>query len=250
MRLLAVEQMLADGLTDLADLLHAAGHAAGRLDAERRHARGWRERLASAPRPRCGRDHQRRPRASWRKRRDRDGRPVTGVSPRRERPGARKLARGFRPGDGATAWTIPSSTCTSARDGELVVTHDAVVRPCRRGALPRLERTCSRWSAAQDGHLRRAERRTAPARRWARCSARSTARDLRLIAGSFDLELVAEVRAAAPHVPRSILFASRLARCRPMIDACRELGAAYAHPCFRPIERAMIDAFTPPVCAS
>ena len=28
-----------------------------------------------------------------------------------------------------------------------------------------------------------------------------------------------------------------------MIAACRELGATYAHPCFRPIEPAMIDAF-------
>jgi len=28
-----------------------------------------------------------------------------------------------------------------------------------------------------------------------------------------------------------------------MIAACRELGATYAHPCFRPIEPALITAF-------
>ena len=30
---------------------------------------------------------------------------------------------------------------------------------------------------------------------------------------------------------------------QPMIAACHELGATYAHPCFRPIEPSMIDAF-------
>jgi glycerophosphoryl diester phosphodiesterase len=67
---------------------------------------------------------------------------------------------------------------------------------------------------------------------------------VRLISGSAVLELVAELRTAAPDVPRSILFTPDW-RGRPeaMIDACRELGASYAHPCFRPIEAVLVDAF-------
>jgi len=64
---------------------------------------------------------------------------------------------------------------------------------------------------------------------------------VKLIAGSFVLDLVDELRAAAPDVPRSILFASGW-QLQPMLEACRELGARYAHPCFRPIEASTIDA--------
>jgi len=65
-----------------------------------------------------------------------------------------------------------------------------------------------------------------------------------LISGSFILSLVAELRAAAPDLPRSILF-SRDWQGRPeaMIAVCRELDVKYAHPCFRPIEPALVDAF-------
>ena len=61
-----------------------------------------------------------------------------------------------------------------------------------------------------------------------------------LIGGSFVPTLVADLRAAAPEVPRSVLFP------RTPLDAiiatCRELEARYAHPCFRPVDRAMVDA--------
>jgi glycerophosphoryl diester phosphodiesterase len=61
-----------------------------------------------------------------------------------------------------------------------------------------------------------------------------------LIAGSAVPHLVAELRAAAPDLPRSILF-----RPGPGVDemaaACHDLGARYAHPCFRPITAALVD---------
>lgn len=61
-----------------------------------------------------------------------------------------------------------------------------------------------------------------------------------LIGGSFKPALVADLRAVAPEVPRSVLFA------RTPLDAliatCRRLETRYAHPCFRPIDRAMVDA--------
>lgn len=54
-----------------------------------------------------------------------------------------------------------------------------------------------------------------------------------LIGGSFMPELVAELRQAAPAVPRSVLF--RRVSLTTMIETCRSLGARYAHPCARPI---------------
>jgi glycerophosphoryl diester phosphodiesterase len=63
-----------------------------------------------------------------------------------------------------------------------------------------------------------------------------------LIVGSFVLDLVAEIRAAAPDLPRSILFtAGWRDRTNGMIEACRELECVYAHPCFRPIERELVE---------
>lgn len=61
-----------------------------------------------------------------------------------------------------------------------------------------------------------------------------------VISGSFEPALVAELRAAAPAVPRSILF--RPTGTDAMIAACAALGAAYAHPCFRPLTPAIVDA--------
>lgn len=61
-----------------------------------------------------------------------------------------------------------------------------------------------------------------------------------LIGGSFVHALVADLRVAAPDVPRSVLF-SRTPLDR-MIATCQELDARYAHPCFRPVDRAMVDA--------
>jgi glycerophosphoryl diester phosphodiesterase len=67
------------------------------------------------------------------------------------------------------------------------------------------------------------------------------ARDVMLISGSFRLELVEELRRCAPDVPRSILFGDGWDVER-MVAACRELGARYAHPCFRPVDAALVDA--------
>jgi glycerophosphoryl diester phosphodiesterase len=63
---------------------------------------------------------------------------------------------------------------------------------------------------------------------------------VRLISGSFHLPLVAELRRSAPEVPRSILFAPGWS-VAAMVDACREVEATYAHPCFRPITRGTVD---------
>jgi glycerophosphoryl diester phosphodiesterase len=59
-----------------------------------------------------------------------------------------------------------------------------------------------------------------------------------LIGGSFEPELVAQLRRAAPDVPRSVLF-RRVALTR-MIETCRANAARYAHPCARPIGRGTI----------
>jgi len=62
-----------------------------------------------------------------------------------------------------------------------------------------------------------------------------------LIGGSFTPELVAQLRDAAPEMPRSVLFAR--AAVEHMLCTCRELAATYAHPCFRPVDQPMVDAF-------
>ncbi len=54
-----------------------------------------------------------------------------------------------------------------------------------------------------------------------------------LIGGSHSPALVAELRRAAPEVPRSVLF--RGVSPSAMIAICRAVGARYAHPCARPI---------------
>ncbi|HEV8228864.1 MAG TPA: glycerophosphodiester phosphodiesterase family protein [Candidatus Limnocylindria bacterium] len=70
--------------------------------------------------------------------------------------------------------------------------------------------------------------------------ARSGASDgVEVIGGSFDLPLVVELRETAAAVPRSILF--RRTSATAMRDACASVGAVYAHPCFRPLERALVD---------
>ena len=61
-----------------------------------------------------------------------------------------------------------------------------------------------------------------------------------LIGGSFRPELVEELRSVAPVVPRSVLFART--PLDELIVTCRRLGARYAHPCFRPVDRATVDA--------
>lgn len=61
-----------------------------------------------------------------------------------------------------------------------------------------------------------------------------------LIAGSFETALVDQLRAAAPAVPRSVLF--QRATAEVMVTTCAALGAAYAHPCFRPLDRDLVEA--------
>jgi glycerophosphoryl diester phosphodiesterase len=66
------------------------------------------------------------------------------------------------------------------------------------------------------------------------------AEGVELISGSFEPALVRELRDAAPGVPRSVLFARTATR--TMIEVCAEVGARYAHPCFRPLDAAIVDA--------
>jgi glycerophosphoryl diester phosphodiesterase len=66
------------------------------------------------------------------------------------------------------------------------------------------------------------------------------AEGVEVISGSFDPPLVAELRAAAPEIPRSVLFHRTSAA--EMIRECAEVGAAYAHPCFRPLTRDLVEA--------
>jgi glycerophosphoryl diester phosphodiesterase len=61
-----------------------------------------------------------------------------------------------------------------------------------------------------------------------------------LISGSFDPALVRELRDAAPDVPRSVLFGRTSTH--EMIEVCAALDARYAHPCFRPLDAAIVDA--------
>jgi glycerophosphoryl diester phosphodiesterase len=66
------------------------------------------------------------------------------------------------------------------------------------------------------------------------------ARGVEVVSGSFVPALVSELRAAAPEVPRSVLFhRTPLAE---MVATCADVGAAYAHPCFRPLDAALVGA--------
>jgi glycerophosphoryl diester phosphodiesterase len=65
--------------------------------------------------------------------------------------------------------------------------------------------------------------------------------NVELIGGSFKPELVDELRRAAPYVPRSVLFARTAVD--EMLRVCSQLEATYAHPCFRPVDQAMVEAF-------
>jgi glycerophosphoryl diester phosphodiesterase len=61
-----------------------------------------------------------------------------------------------------------------------------------------------------------------------------------MIAGSFEPTLVKELRARAPEIPRSVLFPRATAAV--MTATCASVGATYAHPCFRPIDRELVEA--------
>lgn len=60
-----------------------------------------------------------------------------------------------------------------------------------------------------------------------------------LIAGSFDVGLVADLVGVTRDVPRSVLFRETTAAA--MVASCASVGAHYAHPCFRPLDRSLVD---------
>jgi glycerophosphoryl diester phosphodiesterase len=127
-----------------------------------------------------------------------------------------------------------------SRDGDLVVTHDAVSEPAIEDALPRLADVFALVRGRMGIYVDLKGDNTG----YALCKLiRSGAADeVQLISGSARPELVEQLRAAEPRIPRSILFTLGWDGQR-MIDACNALGAVYAHPCFRPIDTELINRF-------
>ena len=66
------------------------------------------------------------------------------------------------------------------------------------------------------------------------------AEGVEVIAGSFEIALVAELIDVTRDIPRSILF--RRTSAAAMVEACVSVGATYAHPCFRPLDRSLVAA--------
>jgi len=119
-------------------------------------------------------------------------------------------------------------------EGELVVTHD----PPAQRALPRLQEVFDLVRGQMGLYVELKGPRTGEA------LATLPRHGVELISGSFRLDLVEELRHAAPDIPRSILFGTHWqGRPEAMLQACRELEVSYAHPCFRPIEPTLIGAF-------
>jgi glycerophosphoryl diester phosphodiesterase len=129
-----------------------------------------------------------------------------------------------------------------ADDGELIVTHDWVGEPGLQRALPRLSEVFELVRGRMGIYVELKGAGTGQA--LGTLLRRGGASEVALIAGSFVLKLVAELREEVPDVPRSILFPPGWS-VEAMIAECRAVDAAYAHPCFRPIEPALIDAFHP-----
>jgi glycerophosphoryl diester phosphodiesterase len=126
-----------------------------------------------------------------------------------------------------------------AANGDLVVTHDPVLDADAQRALPRLAEVFNLVRGRMGIYVELKGDRTGAA--LGDLLRQGAANGVRLIAGSFRLELVDELRQAAPDVPRSILFGQGW-QTGAMLDACRERGVTYAHPCARPIEPSLIDA--------
>jgi glycerophosphoryl diester phosphodiesterase len=146
-----------------------------------------------------------------------------------------------------------------SRDGELVVIHDADLRRAagrservaeltaaelarvELGAgqgVPRLEEVLAFARGRIGVYVELKGERTGTA--LGALVRSGAAEGLELIAGSFHPALVAELRTAVPVVPRSVLFARTPDR--EMVETCATVGAVYAHPCFRPLERATVAA--------
>jgi glycerophosphoryl diester phosphodiesterase len=139
-----------------------------------------------------------------------------------------------------------------SRDGQLIVTHDAVYehdgRPIDATQLPAAELDVPRLVDVFELVRGRMGlyvelKGDGTARVLATCINAGAAQGVTLIAGSFRRELVAELRQAAPEVPSSILFGAGWDTAE-MIAACHELGVTYAHPCVRPAGgwRPLVDA--------
>jgi glycerophosphoryl diester phosphodiesterase len=126
-----------------------------------------------------------------------------------------------------------------AASGDLVVTHDPVLDVDAQRALPRLVEVFELVRGRMGIYVELKGDRTGAA--LGDLLRQGAAKGVRLISGSFRLELVDELRQAAPDVPRSILFGQGWPTAA-MLDTCRDLGVTYAHPCFRPIEPSLIDA--------
>jgi glycerophosphoryl diester phosphodiesterase len=124
------------------------------------------------------------------------------------------------------------------RDGDLVVTHDAVLDADDERNLPRLAEVFELVRGRMGIYVELKGDGTGAA--LGDLIRRGAAEGVRLISGSAVQELVRELGESAPDVPRSILFTPAW-QTREMIAACRDLGATYAHPCFRPIDAALVD---------
>jgi glycerophosphoryl diester phosphodiesterase len=138
-----------------------------------------------------------------------------------------------------------------SRDGHLVVHHDAHISAGHGRRVPVAALAAAELGRVLKGHdqgIPRLEEVLALADNrigvYVELKAPGTAEALgallprlpvvpELIGGSFSPALVAELRDAAPDVPRSVLF--RRASVATMIKTCRAVGARYAHPCARPI---------------
>jgi len=145
-----------------------------------------------------------------------------------------------------------------SRDGELVVVHDGEVPvngvtspvaslvaaelaqlPLGLGqGVPRLGEVLALARGRIGVYVELKGPRTGAA--LGRLMASGGAVGVEVISGSFEPSLVDELRAAAPAVPRSVLF--RPTETAAMLATCAAVGATYAHPCFRPLTPAIVDA--------
>ena len=91
-----------------------------------------------------------------------------------------------------------------SRDGELVVTHDRVADPTAERALPTLRQVFELSHGLMGIYVELKGERTGAA--LGTLVHEPNLRAPELVVGSAVLDLVAEVRGAAPEIPRSILF--------------------------------------------
>jgi glycerophosphoryl diester phosphodiesterase len=124
-----------------------------------------------------------------------------------------------------------------SRAGELVVTHDPVTDPQLQAALPRLAEVFDLVRGRMGIYVELKGDATAAA--LVHLVRTGAARDVSLIVGSFRPELVAELRHYLPEIPCSVLFGSGW-DLEGMTRSCHDLAVRYAHPCFRPVDAAMV----------